>query len=99
MRVTFIKKIYWDLSSRKVHILAVVLFLRSEYRFLSTSSLIRPALLVKAIKLSFFSSFNAETRVKGLRFTTAKLSPMSIAQTESKFGRELPMITKSQLCY
>ena len=79
--------------------MAVVLFLRSEYKFLSTNSLMRLALLIKAIRLSFFSSFNAETRVKGLRSTTAKLSPMSVAQTEAKFGRDFLMMTQSQLCY
>lgn len=98
MQVMLIGEIYWNLFLRRVHILAAILLLKSGWSLLSTSSLIKPALLVRVIKWFFFSSLKAKTKVEGFRSVVAKLSSISVAQTESKFSCGFFVMAQLQLC-
>lgn len=89
----------WNLFLSIVHILATFFLLSSECRLLSMSSLIRLTLFDKAIRKSFFFSLRANTSMNGQRFSTAKLSLMSVILTNSRLGCGFPTIVQWQFCY
>lgn len=56
------------------------------------TTLIIPALFIRALKEFFFSSLRANIRVLGLKSTSKKPSLVRIAQTESRFDYGLLMM-------
>lgn len=83
---------YWNLFLSIIYILAAFFLPSSMYRLLLISFLIKQAFFHKAAIKSFFFSLKINASINGQRFSAAKLSSMSVAPTDLRFGYNVLII-------